>query len=159
MSRSCSTVRPLTGLAGLTTGTMASTAMAVRCGFTPFFLAASTSLSLMSRELMAMSHCFSSRALRPLPEPPPEMLSSTPGCAAIKASPAFCTTGSTVVEPLITTCPAAKAGALKLSMARARTNFLPINMNMLLCCTLVAYAVPGGPFPAAFPFWPASVTE
>ena len=128
MSLSCCVVRALTLLAVLTTGTMASTAMAVRTGLTPFFSAAAFSLSLMSRELMATAHCFSMSALMPLPEPPPEMLSGTPGWEAMKASPAFCITGSTVVEPLMTISWAARAGALRLRTVRAVTSILPIDI-------------------------------
>ena len=169
MSRSCSTVSAATLLAGLTTGTMASMAMGVRRGVTPFLAAASTSLALMSRELMAMSHCFSSRALMPLPEPPPEMLSSVPGWEAMNASPAFCTTGKTVVEPLMTTCWAAMAGAPRQRTVRAAASSLPLervmrdlkskDMGLLLLLVLCDIGLHWRFSPAATLFWPCSVTE
>ena len=37
----------------------------------------------------------------PTPEPPPCTEMSTPGCLSMKTSAPICTTGSTVVEPLI----------------------------------------------------------
>ena len=131
MEDSCSRVRSFTGFSGLTTGTMASTATAMRTGFTPFFSAAARSLSLMSRELMATSHCFSPRALMPLPEPPPEITSLMSGLAAMKDSAAFCMTGSTVVEPL-TTISWAWAATLRPRAAQVRTRVLAKFMIVLL---------------------------
>ena len=71
------------GFLGFTTGTSASTATAVRTGLMPFLAASSFSLPLMSREDMAMLASPSSRALMPLPEPPPESAICTLGLAAI----------------------------------------------------------------------------
>ena len=67
----------------------------------------------------------------------------------MKASPAFCITGSTVVEPLMTISRAARAGVLRLRTVRAVTSILPI---------VIPYSPWGlrrcraGKLPARFPF-------
>ena len=76
-------------------------------GIDALLAASSFSLPLMSREDMAMLASPSSRALMPLPEPPPESADLHVGIGRHVASDTFCIMGNTVVEPLTTISSAA----------------------------------------------------
>ena len=74
-------VRSLTRFFGLTMGTIASIATTAAVGLTPFDFASAISLSLISRDEVAMSVDLSISALIPSPDPPPESEIFAPGFA------------------------------------------------------------------------------
>ena len=103
ISRSWSIVRFLTGFLGWTTMAMPSRATFSWLGLMPFASACLISLSSMARDDSAMSHVPLTRAVMPVPDPPPVTAILTPGVRLLKASAQAWPRLTIVSEPLIWT--------------------------------------------------------
>ena len=85
---------------------------------------------------MATSVILSRSALMPLPEPVPEIVTTTPGFFCMKASETCCMTGRTVVEPLRLTVPTANVVPQAARTEAAQTKVTTRRREKMVFCMM-----------------------